>query len=74
MKTATKYSYLIVANGNVVGHRYTHEMACSLARCYADAIVYQTTPRLFSRSHKVKNTAAYQTACSDAIGYWTATR
>ena len=74
MKTATTYSYLIVADGTVKGHRRTREQADRLAACYTDAIVYPTTPRLFSRSHKVKNTAAYQTACSDAIGYWTVNR
>jgi len=73
MKTASKYSYLIVANGTVKGTRCTRQQADRLAACYVDAIVYPT-PRLFSGSGKVKNTAAYQTACSDAIGYWNITR
>lgn len=70
MKTATKYSYLIVADGNVVGHRYTHEMACTLAKCYAKATISKFEGRLFSRSGKVKDASAYAAAKAEAIRLW----
>ena len=74
MKTATKYSYLIVANGSVVGHRYTRQQADRLAAAYTDAIVYATTPRLFSVSGKVKNDEAYRIACCAAVNHYLVTR
>lgn len=70
MKTATTYSYLIVANGNVVGHRYTHEMACSLARCYTEATISKIEGRLFSGSGQVKDAVAYAAAKAEAIRLW----
>ena len=62
-----RYSYLIVADGTVKGHRRTREQADRLAACYTDATISVFEGRLFSHSGQIKNAAAYEAAKTAAL-------
>ena len=62
-----RYSYLIVADGRVVGHRLIRKQAERLAACYTEATISMIEGRLFSHSGRIKDAAAYEAAKAAAV-------
>jgi hypothetical protein len=67
MKTAKKYTYLVVAAGTIKAKVNTKAMADRMVANYDGCVVICRVPRLFSKSGQILNNQEYLAACIGAV-------